>query len=89
VRALEVSAAPQLAPTRDAESYVLDVTMPLAAITADAGAVLNLGLTAVIADNAGGFSYWALSHPAATADFHRSESFALRIDCGALQRGNA
>jgi len=40
---------------------------------------LALGLCAVIEDDAGRISYWALKHPPGKPDFHHPESFALEI----------
>ena len=40
----------------------------------------RLGLTAVIEAADGNLSYWALHHPAARADFHNVEGFALGIE---------
>jgi hypothetical protein len=36
-----------------------------------------VGLSAVIEDIEGGFSYWALTHPEGKPDFHHPDSFAL------------
>jgi hypothetical protein len=36
-------------------------------------------LTAVIEDQAGGLSYWALAHASEKPDFHRPESFVAAI----------
>lgn len=38
----------------------------------------NMALAAVIEDDKGGFSYWALKHPASRPDFHHPDSFVLR-----------
>ena len=43
------------------------------------GARLRLGLSAVIEDNDGKLSYWALKHPADKPDFHHPDSFALEL----------
>ena len=43
------------------------------------GAVLRVGLSAVIEANDGTLSYWALKHPAAKPDFHHPDSFALEL----------
>lgn len=40
-------------------------------------AALHVGLTCVIETTEGGLSYWALTHPAATPDFHHRDGFAL------------
>jgi hypothetical protein len=41
---------------------------------------LALGLSAVIEENYGTRSYWALRHPAGQPDFHHREAFALELD---------
>ena len=41
--------------------------------------VWRLGLSAVIEDIDGGFSYWALAHPPGKPDFHHPDSFALTL----------
>jgi hypothetical protein len=40
---------------------------------------LALGLSAVIENNDGQKSYWALSHPQGKADFHHRDCFALQL----------
>jgi len=45
----------------------------------DSDAGWQLGLTAVIEDNAGQLSYWALSHPSLQPDFHHRDGFVLAI----------
>ncbi len=40
---------------------------------------LVVGLSAVIEDDAGRLSYWALKHPPGKPDFHHGDSFALEI----------
>ncbi|MGE0823436.1 MAG: DOMON-like domain-containing protein [Candidatus Binatia bacterium] len=40
---------------------------------------LRLALSAVIEDDAGMLSYWALKHPSGKPDFHHPEAFALEI----------
>ena len=40
---------------------------------------LRVGLSAVI-ETGGGFSYWALTHPADRPDFHRAEGFSLSLE---------
>jgi hypothetical protein len=41
---------------------------------------LRVGLAAVIEDDAGARSYWALRHPREKPDFHHPDSFVLRIE---------
>ena len=42
-------------------------------------ACLQLGLCAVIEDETGKLSYWALKHPPEKPDFHHADCFALEI----------
>jgi hypothetical protein len=39
----------------------------------------RLGLSAVIEDNAGQMSYWALAHPSGKPDFHHADCFAYEF----------
>ena len=41
---------------------------------------LQLGLCAVIEDQSGKLSYWALSHPPGKPDFHHPDGFALNLE---------
>jgi hypothetical protein len=43
------------------------------------GARLKLALCAVIEEDGGRLSYWALNHPPGKPDFHHPDSFALEI----------
>lgn len=43
-------------------------------------ACLRLGLSAVIEEENGVLSYWALKHPPGRPDFHHSDGFALEIE---------
>jgi len=42
-------------------------------------AVVQIALSAVIEDDAGALTYWALKHPAGKPDFHHRDSFALTL----------
>jgi hypothetical protein len=42
--------------------------------------LLRLGLTAVVEDDGGSLSYWALRHAAGNPDFHDPDSFALELE---------
>lgn len=42
--------------------------------------MLRLGLTAVVEDDGGSLSYWALRHAAGNPDFHDPDSFALELE---------
>ena len=43
------------------------------------GRTLRLGLSAVLEDADGVFSYWALQHPPGKPDFHHTDAFALQL----------
>jgi hypothetical protein len=43
------------------------------------GQILQLGLSAVVEENDGKLSYWALKHPVDKPDFHHPDSFALEL----------
>jgi hypothetical protein len=45
---------------------------------------LEVSLTAVIEQVGEGVSYWALAHTGAEPDFHRRDSFWLRLPPGGL-----
>jgi hypothetical protein len=49
---------------------------------------LLVGLAAVIEEEGGVPSYWALKHPPGKPDFHHPESFALEIEISDLQSEN-
>lgn len=66
--------APAIAVTRAADRLELAVVLPLSL-----AGPRRLGLTAVIEDQAGRTSYWALHHPAARPDFHDPGGFVLRV----------
>ena len=40
---------------------------------------LEIGMTTVVEDQEQTLSYWALSHPAKEADFHRRDSFLIKM----------
>jgi hypothetical protein len=69
--------APQIAFHRCADGFRLDAV--IAPQLLPAGAILNIGLTAVIEARDGSKSYWALSHCAARPDFHLRQSFLLTL----------
>ena len=43
-------------------------------------APLSLAVSAVIEDDSGALSYWALRHPPGKPDFHHPDAFALELD---------
>jgi len=64
------------------------VEATLAGAGSEGSTRLLLGLSAVIEDEAGALSYWALRHPAERPDFHRPEGFVVEI-AAVIGRGQA
>jgi hypothetical protein len=62
------------------DSFVLDARVGLDRLPIHSGAPLQLGLSAVIEDESGAFSYWALKHAPGKPDFHHRDSFTLEIE---------
>jgi hypothetical protein len=62
---------------RQAGGVALAVEIPSGLVPAR---TLALGLTAVIEAANGAISYWALAHAPGKPDFHRRETFALRLE---------
>jgi hypothetical protein len=72
---------PGIVVRRPGEGLALDATIPLERLSAShARERLSLALSAVIEDEAGSLSYWALRHPADKPDFHHPDSFALELE---------
>lgn len=72
---------PGIAVRRSADKLELDVSIPLVRLSAaHAHERLALALAAVIEDDAGVLSCWALRHPEGRADFHHRDSFALELE---------
>ena len=78
-------AQPVLAPPRIACQRTPDGLELTARLAADAlppswhPAALRIGLTAVIENEQGELAYWALCHLGERPDFHRTDSFTLRL----------
>ena len=68
-----------VATTRDDRTLVLAARAPLAPGLAAA----RIALTAVVEDEHGALSYWALRHPLDRPDFHHPGGFALSLTLGA------
>lgn len=62
------------------DRLTLDATIPLDRLPDLAGAVLRVGVSAVIEQRDGSQSFWALAHPAARPDFHLPEARTLRLE---------
>jgi hypothetical protein len=72
--------APGLQARKTPDRLELTATVHLDGLTELARVpLLRLGLTAVVEDDGGSLSYWALRHGAGNPDFHDPEAFALEL----------
>jgi hypothetical protein len=72
---------PRIALRRSDEKLELDAVISLDRLSAThASGSLALALSAVVEDEQGVLSYWALKHPAEKPDFHHAESFVLELE---------
>jgi hypothetical protein len=73
--------APRIAIRRTPEGLTLEAMVYWRdLITASAPERLRLGLAAVLEDDGGRLSYWALRHPPGRPNFHHPDSFTLELD---------
>jgi hypothetical protein len=79
--------APEITARSAGESFQLDVSIWMDCLRSiQPGARLSVALSAVIEDNRGRLSYWALKHPSGKPDFHHRDGFALEIERPAKTR---
>jgi len=73
--------APEMNVRRSADRLELDALVRLDRLSAiHADTPLRLALAAVIEDNSGSLSYWALRHPPGKPDFHHPNAFVLTLE---------
>ena len=73
--------APGIAVAQEPSGLVLSARIALSGLAPElVAAPLHLGLSAVLEEQDGRISYWALHHPAEQADFHAASAFTLRLD---------
>src|SRR5437867_850412 len=73
--------APTIAVRRGEKDLEFDAVIDVNSLESiQAGSRLSVALCAVIEDNRGGLSYWALKHPPGKPDFHQRDGFALEIE---------
>jgi hypothetical protein len=71
---------PRIVVRSSAEALELEAVIRLDRLPAmRPGTKLRLGLSAVIEDNDGRLSHWALKHPPGKPDFHHPDSFAFEL----------
>ena len=76
----EVSTPPRLAVRAHEDRLELEAVVYLFDLgLSREGLDLKLGLTAVIEDDSGRLSYWALKHAPGKPDFHHSDGFVLEL----------
>jgi hypothetical protein len=79
MRAAEIG-GPQIEVRSGPDSYTLQASLELDRLPdLSREAVWRLGLSALIEDQGGGMSYWALAHPPGKPDFHHADCFALEF----------
>jgi hypothetical protein len=72
---------PRIALRTTPEKLELDAAVSLDRLSARyAHRGLEIALSAVIEDEQGMFSYWALRHPPGKPDFHHRDAFALKVE---------
>lgn len=69
--------APTITPRRGGDVLILDAALRLADLPSPPW---QLGISAVLEEEGGALSYWALAHPADRPDFHHPDCFALSLE---------
>lgn len=77
---LGLPAAPEARWQTGAHHLALDVALRAEALPAGmAAGVLRVGLAAVVEEQSGTITHWALAHPDGKPDFHRPAGFAFQL----------
>ncbi len=74
--------SPAITVRRSAEKLEVDAVVYLDGLRFPPDSRLRLGLAAVVEDDAGALSYWALQHPPGKPDFHDSAAFTIALQPG-------
>ncbi len=76
----EDAAALRIRSTRNTRRLQVTADVDLRRLSASyVDARLRLGMSAVIEEQSGTLSYWALHHPAGAPDFHHAAAFTMRL----------
>jgi len=76
----DVTASPELTVRDFDDRLELDATIALGDLKAlQPARILKLGVTAVVEDDNGRLSYWALKHAPGKPDFHHTDGFVLEL----------
>ena len=82
---VEEDMAPRITVRSAGDALELDAMFPLNHLPMiEPRALLRLALAAVIEDDGGELSHWALKHPPGKPDFHRSDGFARELEYPAM-----
>lgn len=79
MRAVEPAQAPKIICRRRAGELDADVDLHLRSLDLPAQGDLELAVSAVLQDQNGALSYWALAHPPGKPDFHHAAGFVARL----------
>jgi len=71
--------AAEIGVEQGSDSFRLDAKIDVGALAHLKRDGLTIALAAVVEDNAGALSYWALRHPPGKPDFHHPDGFALKL----------
>jgi len=72
--------APSVTVRSASDNFALDAIVRLDRLpTTEAHALLQLALSAVVEEEGGMLSYWALKHPPGKPDFHHPDAFTLEL----------
>jgi len=83
---VDLGASPEISVRRFDDRLELDASLRLNELSALQGAShLRIALSAVIEEESGTLSYWALKHASGKADFHHPDGFALELRSAPLQ----
>jgi hypothetical protein len=81
MRVVTDARAPEIAVRRSMRGLVLDATVHWRDLIAPPSPPrLRIAAAAVLEDEAGRLSYWALRHPPGKPDFHHADGFILELD---------
>jgi len=80
--------APRILFAPDSAGWTLDARLDAAALPKASTGAIELGVAAVLEAADGSLSYWALRHAVARPDFHRRETFVLRLGEVAVPSGH-
>jgi len=75
----QAAPAPSIEFVSEAGGWMLQARIARTALPRAAAAQIELGLAVVLETEQGSLSYWALRHADGQPDFHRRETFVLRL----------